>query len=447
MAPIAEVVVGRDRRQKSAVRQAVVRFAASSVVLFLALVAVSLVLASHIARQEALRDARVKGSAIGNLVAAPLVNAQVRAHLPGATSELTTVLRNRMSDGSVTHVRLWSQDGEVLWSDQKSLVGRRFILTREVSSLFGTRDVTAAVTTLRGAGNPGEQVSAGLLDVYAGTQDAGHLPMVFEAYFSGDSMRADERAIFTGYLPIVIAALLLFQVSVLPLALSLARRVERGQAERSSWMRHALLASDLERRRIAQDLHDGVIQDLAGLSYALPVLQAELSGDSATPAARAMSQQFSHILARDVAALRLLITDIYPPNLEGQGLATAIQDLARSAGKRGLEVRVGMAPDLAVPVETARLAYRVVREGLRNIAKHAQATIAMVEIGQVSEDIVVSVSDNGSGVLDRETPRGHLGLRLLEDAVGDLGGQISLRSLPSGGAELRASFPVNLIQP
>lgn len=52
MAPIAEVVVGRDRRQKSAVREAVVRFAASSVVLFLALVAVSLVLASHIARQK-----------------------------------------------------------------------------------------------------------------------------------------------------------------------------------------------------------------------------------------------------------------------------------------------------------------------------------------------------------------------------------------------------------
>jgi signal transduction histidine kinase len=59
----------------------------------------------------------------------------------------------------------------------------------------------------------------------------------------------------------------------------------------------------------------------------------------------------------------------------------------------------------------------------------------------------VSVSDNGLGVKDGPVAVGHLGLRLLKDTVHDLGGQMTLRSLPSGGALLKASFPVNLVQP
>jgi signal transduction histidine kinase len=142
-----------------------------------------------------------------------------------------------------------------------------------------------------------------------------------------------------------------------------------------------------------------------------------------------------------------MITDIYPPNLEGPGFARAVHDLARSAGEQGVQVQVDMPPNLAIPVDTARLAYRVVREGLRNVAKHAHGTAAMVEVRQESERLVVSVSDNGRGVQRTEVPEGHVGLRLLEDTIRDLGGQLALRSSPDGGALLEASFPVNLIQP
>jgi signal transduction histidine kinase len=421
------------------------RFAVASVVLLLILMLSIFLLASRIATQEALRDARVRGNAIGNLIAAPLVTSEILAHEPGAGDEMTTVLRNRMSDGSVIHMKLWDQGGEVIWSDETELIGRTFPLTGNIKALFGTQDTFAEVSDLKKEENAGERRHGELLEVYAGIRAADQTPMVFEAYFSGDSMRQDERAIIGGFLPIVIATLVLFQVAVLPLALSLARRVERGLAERSSWMRHALLASDLERRRIAQDLHDGVIQDLAGLCYAIPTLETHFGSEADSGAAREMTQRVSRILSRDVAALRAMITDIYPPNLDGQGFATAVQDLARSAGERGVHVQVRMAPGLTLPVDTARLAYRVVREGLRNVAKHARATAATVEVRRESESLVVSVSDNGSGVHDTETSEGHLGLRLLEDTVGDLGGQVSLRPLPSGGAVLEASFPVGLV--
>jgi signal transduction histidine kinase len=314
-------------------------------------------------------------------------------------------------------------------------------------ALFDTQQVTAEVATLAKADTASEQKMGETLEVNAGVLDADKKPMVFEAYFSTDRMRQDEQAMFTGFLPIIFAALLLFQLAVLPLALSLARRVERGLAERSGWMRHALLASDLERRRMAQDLHDGVIQDLAGLSYAMPSLEAQLAGDSANPKARETSHRVAQILERDVAALRTMMTDIYPPDLAGEGFATAVHDLAHSGGGRGVQVQVDMTPGLRLPLDAARLAYRVIREGLRNVAKHSQATAAGVEVRRESEVIVVSVSDNGRGVPDVQVAEGHLGLRLLEDTVRDLGGQMALRPSSSGGALLEASFPARLVEP
>ena len=82
-------------------------------------------------------------------------------------------------------------------------------------------------------------------------------------------------------MPLILGTLALFMLAVLPLAMSLAP-VERAQLDRSKMMRHALLASDLERRRIAQDLHDGVIQDLAGLGV-LPTAQRSSTRAATSP--------------------------------------------------------------------------------------------------------------------------------------------------------------------
>lgn len=441
----------KQRRERSVVRDAVVRFVASSVILLVVLMAATFVLAGHIATQQALRDARTRGSAIGNLVVGPLVTAGVRAHVPGAGAELATVVRNRMSDGSVVHVKLWTSAGEVIWSDENALVGRTFQLTDDVKALFGTSNAIAALSDPSTAENEGDPTLGQLIEVYAGARAADHTPLVFETYFSSDTMHRDEQAIFRGYLPVIFAALVLFQVAVLPMALSLARRVERAQAERSTLMRHALLASDLERRRISTDLHDGVIQDLAGLSYAMPTLEAHFEDGPGEPISRDTARQTTHriaqILMRDVAALRSLTTDIYPPDLEGPGLRAALQELARTAGERGVHVQLEMAPDLTAPLDTARLAYRVVREGLRNSVKHAQASAATVDVCQEAGLMVVRVSDNGRGVQDGQVTSGHLGLRLLEDTVKDLGGRMSLRSQPTRGAVLEVSFPVGPSRP
>lgn len=430
-----------------------VRFTASSVLALLVLLVGTVLLGARIAEEEGLRDARLRGAAIAHLIAAPLVNADVRAQIPGAATELTMVMGNRMSDGSVLHAKLWNTDGQIIWADQKNLVGRRFPMTPDVKALFGTTNATAKITDLTAPGprapeHGGEQeVLPETLEVYAGTRDSDQQPMVFEASFTNDRMRQDRAAIINGFLPIVITALLLFQFAVLPMALSLARRVERGQVERSRWMRHALLASDLERRRIAQDLHDGVIQDLAGLSYVIPTLQTQFADHPPTSTARQTTTRISEILTRDVAALRTMITDIYPPDLQGPGLATAITDLTRASTEHAITVDLHMPPHLTLPLDTARLTYRVIREGLRNITKHAHASTATITITTHKDHLDITITDNGQGLPPGPATTGHLGLRLLEDTVADFGGTLTLQSTPPTGATLHATFPTTLIQP
>jgi signal transduction histidine kinase len=223
---------------------------------------------------------------------------------------------------------------------------------------------------------------------------------------------------------------------------------------------HALSASRLEQRRIAQDLHDGLIQDLAGLGYALPAV-ADLLPISATEA-RGVLAEVGAGVERDIAALRELLTDLYPSDLARVGLASALHELADRAALAGVHVDVAVDPDLAAggTSEVALLAYRVAREGLRNVLRHAHATLAEISIDTEGADVVVTVTDNGVGLsrgselpaadYHPDSPRssepsasqaGHLGLRLLSDTLHDVGGELTLVSPLSGGTQMTARFP------
>src|SRR5688572_30607515 len=257
---VAEQPAGEAPHTSPVVRSAVFRFTAGSLVMFLLLTAGAVLVANKIAHRQALGDAREQGAAIANRLAAPLVDRAVREKRPGAADDLNTVMRTRMADGSVRHVKLWDEAGRVIWSDEKNLVGRQFPMEADVAALFDTKAVTAELSDLSKEENEFEKSEGELLEVYAGTFDADGEPLVFEAYLTTEQMKSAAHTILVNLVPLILGALALFLVAVLPLAVSLGRRVERAQLDRSKMMRHALLASDLERRRIAQDLHDGVIQ-------------------------------------------------------------------------------------------------------------------------------------------------------------------------------------------
>jgi signal transduction histidine kinase len=211
-------------------------------------------------------------------------------------------------------------------------------------------------------------------------------------------------------------------------------------------VRHALDASELERRRIAQQLHDGVIQDMAGIGFALPTIKSQLPDDAAGREAQHTLRTIEELVHQDANALRTMLIDLYPPDLGGPGLALAVQEVAHGASAEGVDVQVDLDPDLEVPLEVATLAYRVAREGVRNVVKHAAASWGRVRMVREEGTFVVTVEDNGRGPAASEpAARGHIGLQLLRDTVHDLGGEVTLLPRDRGGAILRARIPAALV--
>ena len=410
----------------------------------------TVLLARPLASQIALRDATVRGSGLARYVVAPLVDRRVRAGDPGPTSTLAYLLQNRMRDGAIVHMKIWTEDGRVLWSDETQLIGHTFALDDDVADLFGSENVTSGVSDLSKAENADERASGELLEVYAGLHDADGVPLVFESYWTAEPLHEDESALLGRLAVLGLGSLLLFAVMVLPLAVSLARRVERGEADRSRMLRHAVSASDLERRRIADDLHDGVLQNLAGFGYLMGALVDDLPPEATR--ARGIVGELSAGLKRDAEGLRSLMTDIYPADLAEGGLVSAVDWLADQARSHGLAVEVDLDPAVAHSgLPMAQVVYRSIREGLRNVVKHAGATSVLLQARVDGQQVVVSVRDDGvgprhpEGLPPREAPAGsgqaHVGLHLLRDTVRDLGGDLVLSAPADGGALLTVTVP------
>ena len=125
------------------------------------------------------------------------------------------------------------------------------------------------------------------------------------------------------FAPALAAALLLLWLVQLPLAWSLSQRLRQRQREREALLQRAIDSSALERRRIAQHLHDGVVQDLAGVSYALSATGERL--EQAGPAAAAEVVRDSAAATRRAVQLRALLIGIYPPSLQRSGLEAAVE--------------------------------------------------------------------------------------------------------------------------
>ena len=431
------------------VRRAMTRFVVVSVIALVALGTVTVLVDQRLAESTTLSEAERRTAQFSHNVIAPLIDAEFRSGVVGEKRQtVEELLRNRMSDGSTVHIKIWARGGRVVWSDETELVGRVFELGDDENALFGTESVISDLSHLDKAENLSEAGEGPLLEVYSAAHDADGEPLLFEAYWATNQLQAEQDATLTRTVPVSLGVLLVFLVIVLWLAFRLARDVERKEMERRAMVGDALAASELERGRLAQDLHDGVIQDLSGLSYAIPALAADLPDEAWS--SRRVLDQVGVILQRDVAALRSLLTDIYPEDLEAGGLLPEIEVLAARAREHGVDVDVLVEPALAdISIDVSRLTFRVVREGLRNVVSHAAASHAWVRATVVDDSVVVEVEDDGRGVdpavlvHDPDT-EGHVGLRLLAQTLTRLGGELTLTPAHAGGALLRATFPVAL---
>jgi signal transduction histidine kinase len=187
-----------------------------------------------------------------------------------------------------------------------------------------------------------------------------------------------------------------------------------------------------ERQLLERNLHDGAQQRLIALSLDLSQLKGRVDGE---PEVTAGIDRARREIAASLAELREISSGLHPAVVSGHGLGVALEQLAARA-RLPVELNVDVDGRLAEPLEVA--AYYVVSESLANIAKHAQAKTARVEVLKEENELVLEIVDDGIGGADSE--RG-TGLRGLADRVESLDGRLLVWTPPGGGTRVRAEIP------
>ncbi|MGA8208548.1 MAG: ATP-binding protein, partial [Nocardioidaceae bacterium] len=184
-----------------------------------------------------------------------------------------------------------------------------------------------------------------------------------------------------------------------------------------------------ERRRIARDLHDGVVQDLAGTSFALAAAVRDPTTDDRTAA---RLRPMSDSLRRSLRSLRSLLVEIYPAELDAAGLAAAVDDLVAPAAGAGVSVSVDVRGVDGASVESVRLVWRVAQEAVRNALRHADASRLDVLVQDHHGRLSLVVTDDGRG-FSHEPAGDGLGLRCMRDLIREAGGTLHVDSRPEQG--------------
>lgn len=418
------------------------RFAAAGLVALASVGLASVVVSRNVGRDLALAEAERIGRLTGTGIVEPAIEPGVLDGDPQALQELNDVVVEAVLEGSLVRVKLWQPDGSVgrvVYSDESRLIGEEFPLPQDKQEALTTGESVIEETDLDAPENRYEAESVALLEVYVPITGPSGDPLLYEAYFRLDRVQEAGRQVWLALAPLGIGALLILQLVQVPLAWSLARRLREQSLARERMLQQSIESSARERRRIAADLHDGVVQELAGISYTLSAA-ATAAPEDARQAAAASGRQ----LRSAVGSLRALLVDIYPPDLGSEGLEAALEDLFARQRSAGLEVRLDSQLTRDMPLTVAELLYRTANEALRNIAKHADATQVDVRLQQSGRGVCLTIEDDGRGfaVDQLKAPDDHFGFRLLADIAADLGARLQVDSAPEAGTLLTLDIPL-----
>lgn len=220
--------------------------------------------------------------------------------------------------------------------------------------------------------------------------------------------------------------------------------VRRSAEELREIQRRLLDSKEEERLRLARDLHDGPIQELAATTFLLKQVAEEVPDGS-----RAEVMQVSEQIHSVNASLREIISDLRPQTLAPFGLEKAIRSHAETlaAENKGLSIELDLMPDGQLFPEAARIAlYRVYHQAMANIVQHAQARHVKVTFAYDDEQIRLETRDDGQGFVPPKgwiqlVRGGHFGLAGMAERVEALNGRFTIQSQPGQGTLLSVSIP------
>jgi two-component system, NarL family, sensor kinase len=427
-------------RTDPSVGAAVVSFALAGLVALAVVGVISFLVLRNVGTSEALKNARQVTQIVGRGIVEPNLSEGLVQGRPAALARFGRIVRTRVLRDPIVRVKLWTPSGRVVYSDARGLIGHRFALGADEVASLRTGNVDSGVSNLSLPENRSERGQGKLLEVYLPVRTRAGRRLLFEAYQHFSSVASSARDIWLAFLPALLIALLVLYLVQLPLAASMARRLRRRGREREALLERAVDASAAERRRIAGDLHDGIVQELAGLSFgfAAAAKRAEAGGDDE---AAAELRHGAEQTRQGVRRLRSLLVEIYPPSLRQAGLAAALSDLVAPIAARGVETQVEVPGDLKLSPEDEALLFRVAQEAVRNAAAHARAHRLDVAVSENAGHVSLTVGDDGRG-FDPELAgdgagEGHFGLSLLRDLAREAGAELSIDSSPDMGTRVR----------
>jgi signal transduction histidine kinase len=221
-------------------------------------------------------------------------------------------------------------------------------------------------------------------------------------------------------------------VSINAMASSLAAIQRQADAQQEARRRAAGKARDAERRRLARELHDSVLQDLSGVK-----LRLEAECRRPTP----NLPQVVDAVIGIVVDLRRLVDELRPPDLGTSSLADAVaahaQVLARA---HGVELELDLPPTVEVPDWATRDVYRIAQEAIANSVRHAAPKLLQVRLTQHSEQTVLEIVDDGAG-FDLSRAAMGSGLLGMQERAAALGADLTISSAPGRGTSVRLLLP------
>jgi PAS domain S-box-containing protein len=217
--------------------------------------------------------------------------------------------------------------------------------------------------------------------------------------------------------------------------------LEQEMTGRQQLEKELLEISEREKRRIGEDLHDMICQELTATALFLKSSAKQL-GDG-NPVAVAKLDEAAHIVNQNVGTTRDLARGLQPAELAGGGLRQALRALADQACENtGMKCHVKFARGVRVADETIGLhVYRIAQEAVKNAIKHSGAKNLLITLDKNKDHVCISVEDDGKGFTPSKRSKG-LGLHIMRYRANALGGELKIERRTRGGTEIRCKIPL-----
>lgn len=216
--------------------------------------------------------------------------------------------------------------------------------------------------------------------------------------------------------------------------------VARDVSELHLLHRALMEATERERRRFGQDLHEGIGQDLTGVALACRALEIKLGSRSRECAAEL--KRIGELLAKTIGNTRTLARGLYPVGLDGEALPAFLRELTRMV-EETFWVRCEVDWDLDVRVSSepeARSLYWIVQEAVMNAARHGDPKLIRILARRDRRGICVSVRDDGKA-LGTEVKPGGMGLLVMRSRARAIGAGLTISNHPEGGVLVECRIP------